>query len=393
MDSQDFAVVPAPTGLDPRVTQPSGRVLLLIPARGGSKGVPGKNLRLVDGVTLVGRAILHAIRFQREAALPDARIVVDTDDEEIAREARSWGAWVPFLRPAELASDTTTTVASTLHLLDRLAAEGWKADHIILLQPTSPLRSWIDVGHCWQRYTDRRGTAVVAISAATKSPQLAMSVAGDGTLTWLTEPPVPHARRQDFLPAAYVNGSVYVIRANILRAERRFVTPGATIACWTGSAASVDIDSPSDLLHAEQIAQFVGSGADALSIRRLVASEDDRVTLTADHSSGTPQDFPVFEQVSLREVIRPGTSFSGVVLRPTQDPAPGPATWREALGCEVGMLIETTRSGVPFSVISADFLAISPEINDGVLQSMLSLIDSARALRRAPARPSPALQC
>ena len=94
--------------------------LCLIPARGGSKGLPGKNLRPVGGISLVGRATLAAREFARLAGLAEVRVFVDTDDETIAEEARRWGASVPFLRPPELAGDTVPTVVSVIAALERL---------------------------------------------------------------------------------------------------------------------------------------------------------------------------------------------------------------------------------------------------------------------------------
>jgi len=111
------------------------RTLAVIPARGGSKGLPGKNLRELAGKPLIAWSILQA-----EAAASIDRIVVSTDDEAIARTAREFGAEVPFVRPAELATDTAPTEPVMLHALDWYEAQGERFDRIVLLQPTSPLR-------------------------------------------------------------------------------------------------------------------------------------------------------------------------------------------------------------------------------------------------------------
>ncbi|ABF53294.1 acylneuraminate cytidylyltransferase family protein [Sphingopyxis alaskensis] len=110
-------------------------VLAIIPARGGSKGVPGKNLRLLAGKPLISWSIEQAL-----AAHGVTDVVVSTDAEDIAAVARSFGAQVPFLRPAELATDTAPTEPVMLHTLERMEAMKGRYEAILLLQPTSPLR-------------------------------------------------------------------------------------------------------------------------------------------------------------------------------------------------------------------------------------------------------------
>jgi CMP-N,N'-diacetyllegionaminic acid synthase len=111
------------------------KVLGIVPARGGSKGIPRKNLAPVAGRPLLAYTIEAALGSKRLS-----RVVVSTDDEEIAEVARALGAEVPFLRPAELAADDTPAVPVLQHAVRELEAEGWRADCIVCLQPTSPLR-------------------------------------------------------------------------------------------------------------------------------------------------------------------------------------------------------------------------------------------------------------
>src|SRR5688572_25807013 len=100
------------------------KVLCIIPARGGSKRLPGKNLKEIGGISLVGRAILSAREFIGLNGLGNALILVDTDAPEIAREAQQWGASVPFMRPPELSTDTTPTIDNVLAVIDRLEGKG-----------------------------------------------------------------------------------------------------------------------------------------------------------------------------------------------------------------------------------------------------------------------------
>src|SRR5690606_5152004 len=211
------------------VRSSGGRVLLLVPARGGSKGIPGKNLQETDGVSLVGRAVISARRFLRETGLPDARVVVDTDMPAIETEARRWGAEVPFLRPPELAQDGTTTLASTLHLVDRLTTSGWAPNILVLLQPTSPLRSWHDVAACYERFVADGLESVITVVAPSKPPQLAMRATDQGVLHWLADAPTANARRQDLARALPPSGAVYVTSVAALRERNAFVVPGVTL--------------------------------------------------------------------------------------------------------------------------------------------------------------------
>jgi N-acetylneuraminate synthase len=221
----------------------------LIPARGGSKGLPGKNLRTVGGVSLVGRAVLAAREFGRLAGQRDLRIVVDTDAEAIAEEARRWGGQVPFLRPPELAGDEVPTAASSLAALERLAGEGADVGDVILLQPTSPLRSGADVLACWREYDRVRAPSVVSLVRIRHSPDLALRSEPGSAVQWLGgEPPL---RRQESADAYWPSGAVYVISLALLRRERRFIVPGVTRGVILPRERSVDVDTAEDLAEAE----------------------------------------------------------------------------------------------------------------------------------------------
>jgi N,N'-diacetyllegionaminate synthase len=222
----------------------------LIPARGGSKGLPGKNLRTVGGVSLVGRAVLSAREFARLVGAPDLLIMVDTDSEAIAGEARRWGGQVPFLRPAELAGDAVSTVDSTLAALERLERAGAEVGDVILLQPTSPLRSGADVLVCWRQYDRSRSPSIVSLVRSEHPPDIALERAKDGVVSWQSgrEPP---SRRQDSAPSYLPSGSVYITSVALLRRERRFIVPGRTRGVILSPERSLDVDTEEDLAEAE----------------------------------------------------------------------------------------------------------------------------------------------
>jgi N-acetylneuraminate synthase/N,N'-diacetyllegionaminate synthase len=222
----------------------------LIPARGGSKGLPDKNLRTVGGVSLVGRAVQAAQEFGRLAGLRGLPIVVDTDSDAIAEEARRWGALVPFLRPPELAGDAVATVASSLVALERLESGGSDVGDVILLQPTSPLRSGADILACWREYDAQRSPSVISLAPTEHSPEIALRGERGGALRWYGGGE-PSTRRQDSPDAWWPSGAVYVISLALLRQERQFIVPGVTRGVILPRERSVDVDSAEDLAEAE----------------------------------------------------------------------------------------------------------------------------------------------
>jgi CMP-N,N'-diacetyllegionaminic acid synthase len=215
-------------------------VLGVIPARGGSKGIPRKNIRPFSGKAL----IIWSIDAALQSGALDA-VVVSTDDEEIAAVAREAGAAVPFMRPAELATDESPTIDTVLHALDRMPA----FDEVMLLQPTSPLRSSGDIAACISLARARRAPSVVAVSQADPHPYWMYELGPDGRLKAVVDRPAV-TRRQD-LPDVYaVNGALYYARADWLRASGAFIT-GDSVAYVMPAERSVDVDTDADWRFAE----------------------------------------------------------------------------------------------------------------------------------------------
>ena len=134
-------------------------ILAVIPARGGSSGIPRKNVRMFAGKPLIAHTIDAAKR-----APSVSRIIVSTDDEEIARVSKECGADVPFLRPAELATSTSKVVDAVVHLLEKLKAdENYAPAHILLLQPTSPLRTSDDIEKAIKLFFDSEADSLVSV--------------------------------------------------------------------------------------------------------------------------------------------------------------------------------------------------------------------------------------
>jgi N-acylneuraminate cytidylyltransferase len=221
-------------------------VLAIIPARGGSKGIPRKNLALVAGKPLVVHSIEHAL-----AASCVERVIVSTDDAEIADAARAAGAEVPFLRPTELAGDTVLDLPVFTHVLEQLAQdEGYKPGLVLHLRPTAPYRlpRWIDEAAALLR-ADPRADSVRSVSAPTQHPYRMFRLDADGYLEPLYRHEHPHPyllRRQDLPPMYFYNCVIDVTRpATIL--EQHSMT-GERIRPYVMAADDViDVDGPRDL--------------------------------------------------------------------------------------------------------------------------------------------------
>lgn len=222
--------------------QRDNTVLTLIPARGGSKGIPGKNIKKLVGKPLIAHTIEAALKCHYSGD-----VLVSTDSEEIAATARKFGAWVPFLRPEELASDTAKTIDAVLYTIHRLAKEGKEYDYVVLLQPTSPLRRSEDIEGALELALGT-GKDVVAISEVVDSPILMRTCDDQGRLTPMFSGNST-VRRQD-MPRYYrVNGSIYVNRVSSLTEDTSF--NDNPIGYIMPREYSVDIDEYADFAMAE----------------------------------------------------------------------------------------------------------------------------------------------
>ena len=212
------------------------KVLALIPARGGSKGLPGKNILPVGGRPLLAWSVDAA-----RAARSVDRVVLSSDDDAIMAAARACGCEVPFVRPAALASDNATTIDVVMHALDALP----DYDVIVLLQPTSPLRTAADIDAACERLASSGAPACVSVSPVDQNPYWMYHLGEDQYLVPVVETPPSVARRQD-LPAVYaLNGAVYVADIAWLRQSRTFVTR-ETVAHVMPAERSIDIDTIAD---------------------------------------------------------------------------------------------------------------------------------------------------
>jgi N-acylneuraminate cytidylyltransferase/CMP-N,N'-diacetyllegionaminic acid synthase len=223
--------------------------LAVIPARSGSKGIPGKNILPLLGKPLIA----HTIEAARKACLI-GRVLVSTDDPEIAAVATQFGAEVPFLRPAELAQDETPILLVLQHLLTQLKlSEHYEPEIIVLLQPTSPLRRAGDIDRAVTLLQQTGADSVVSLCAAEHSPYWMKRLEGDRVSPFLENVP-KNVRRQDLPPVYRINGAVYATRRRILMEQDRLLGED-TRGIVMDAESSVDIDTPLDLKIAMLILQ------------------------------------------------------------------------------------------------------------------------------------------
>jgi CMP-N-acetylneuraminic acid synthetase len=223
------------------------QVLAVVPARGGSKGVPRKNLRLVAGRPLLAYTA-DAVR----ASSRVTRAIVSTDDDEIARAARELGLEVPFMRPAELAADDTPMQPVLQHAVRAMAAAGFVADVVVLLQPTSPLRrgAHIDAAVDLLESTGADSVVSVVLVPHQFNPVSVMTLDGDRLVPFLPGPQV--LRRQDKPRVFARNGpAVAAIRCAVL--ERGSLYGDDPRALLMTPEESLDVDSPADLEYLELV--------------------------------------------------------------------------------------------------------------------------------------------
>ena len=228
----------------------SDSLLLLIMARKGSKGLPGKNLMEIGGIPLIGRAAWTARRAANTLAPMPCRVICSTDGDELARAAREWGAETPFLRPAALASDTSSSADAALHAFE---AAGGNFSGIVLLQPTSPFTEVEDVLEVVKLFLERR-RPVVSVTRLEHPVEWAHELCPDGSLKALRpgKDGLPQ-RRQDCIAAFIPNGAIYATTPEELRRSRSFLS-GNPLGYEMPAERSLDIDNVHDLELARGLA-------------------------------------------------------------------------------------------------------------------------------------------
>ena len=224
-------------------------VLAVIPARGGSKGLPGKNIRPLAGLPLIA----HSIRLAERCPEID-QCIISTDSEEIAAVARAYGAEVPFLRPAELAQDDTPMWIVLQHVLREMERrDNQRFEALLLLQPTAPCRLPEDVSRAMKMLdADPTAAGVVAVSVPNFNPRWVCVEESGGQMKRLVSESANYTRRQDVPPVYRINGLLYLWRRDHVvhsSAPRYFEEPHGMLV--VPEIRSGDIDTAQDLAMME----------------------------------------------------------------------------------------------------------------------------------------------
>jgi len=216
-------------------------VLGVIPARGGSKGIPRKNIRMLAGKPLIAWTIEEA----KKSKYID-RLILSSEDDEIIKVAKERGCEVPFVRPAELARDDTPGIEPVLHAISMLP----EYDYVVLIQPTSPLRLVDDIDGCIETCVSSSAPSCVSVTEVDQHPYLMYKIDKTGSLKPFQNQKNEIQRRQD-LPLVYIlNGAVYVAESSWLQQSRSFLK-NVTKAYLMPKARSRDIDDNMDFKIAE----------------------------------------------------------------------------------------------------------------------------------------------
>jgi len=227
-------------------------VLGLITARGGSKSIPRKNIVQLAGKPLIAWTIVAALE-----ASSLSRVIVSTDDAEIAQVSREWGAEAPFMRPVEFAQDDSPHIDVILHAVEWLMShESYCPDYVMLLQPTSPLRTAQDIETAIRLAVEKKAESVISVCETHQHPYLITRITEDGALvdfmSGAPEPGTSSIRRQDMPPAYFVNGAIYLTQCKVLL-DKRTLLPTRTFPYIMPPERSMQIDDPWDLYLVDMI--------------------------------------------------------------------------------------------------------------------------------------------
>jgi len=226
------------------------KILAIIPARAGSKRLPNKNKLPLGGKPLIVWSIEAA------QSIPEiCDILVSTDDPEIAGIAKEAGALVPWLRPAELATDTATSVDVALHAIDWYEQNKNTVDGVLLLQPTSPFRSKEMIVNGIEKYVNSNKKNIIGVSPAHHHPSWMLKINKDNILEKIMEDNGINTRSQDLTPAFSINGSFYLTSPANVKNNKSFLDKETLPLITNNAVESLDIDTEIDLTIAKCLIQ------------------------------------------------------------------------------------------------------------------------------------------
>lgn len=230
------------------------KILVIIPARGGSKRLPGKNIKKIGEKPMIAHAILAA----KKSKYVD-RIVVSTDDPTIAKVAKKYGAEVPFIRPAELASDTAPTLPVLQHAVVYIERrDDFKPDLVVLIQPTNPLVKSEDIDGAIEKIISTKTNSCFTVSEISQRPEWMYRMDSKRAKLFLNEDNGPTKRSQDLPRLAIINGTVYVTKYDTLMKKGLIRDDTNTSIYLMPRERSVDIDDLVDFKIAGALIKYNG---------------------------------------------------------------------------------------------------------------------------------------
>jgi CMP-N,N'-diacetyllegionaminic acid synthase len=230
-------------------------VLGFIPARANSKGIPGKNFKLLNGKPLIGYTIEEGLKSQIN------RLIVSTDSSEIAKISKDFGAEVPFLRPSELSQDDSVIKDSILQVLKKLKEdEGYEPDIIVLLQPTSPLRTAKHINDCIHLLKEKKVDSILSVSKPMEHPAEMVFWDHSGKMLFLSDIFFKEKKiqRQQYPTFLFANGAVYAFQYQSFM-EKKSWFGDKTLPYEMRQIESIDIDSIDDFRIVEALLQVRNS--------------------------------------------------------------------------------------------------------------------------------------
>jgi CMP-N,N'-diacetyllegionaminic acid synthase len=230
----------------------SPEILFLLVGRGGSKGLPGKNLREIGGLSLIGYKAVSALRSRY-----CSRLIVSSDSPEIQAEAKRHGAEVLFSRPPELATDTASSNDVILHAMDWIETrERRRYDAIMVLEPSSPFARPDHYDRAVELFVARKASLVVGMRETEVSSIFMGPLASDGSIGVIVEKMLatPALRRQDQAPEVTMNGALYLIGWEAMRKHRKvYADPAASYGVLMDRLHSIEIETAADLAYASYV--------------------------------------------------------------------------------------------------------------------------------------------
>jgi len=221
------------------------KVLGIVPARGGSKGIPRKNLSDVCGKPLIAMSIEVGNQLVQKGVL--SRCIVSTDDDEIASVARGCGADIPFMRPAELATDKSKALAYVLHALETLELVDGNYDAVMILQPTSPCREVEPIAEACARFSASQADSLISCYQEDYINELVMyDDQGDGRIKPKNSDHNKGVRRQEYGPVLVRNGALYITRVPYIKKTGQLICEHPMLLEMT-KLQSIDVDTLDDL--------------------------------------------------------------------------------------------------------------------------------------------------